>query len=111
MPSLPTHLPPARLTKAKELLIEARKLVGPDGAFPSPADEQDVVLELGNLWYNRYLLLGDTVRCVPLLCYDLGMFSCGLLSACQLLSRVCEAEKCEIWSIPTRNRMSQQQIQ
>lgn len=33
--------------------------MGHGGPFPSPAEEQDVVLELGNLWYNRYCLLSD----------------------------------------------------
>eukprot|EP00752_Nemacystus_decipiens_P003472 g3207.t1 len=42
-------------TESKNYLTEACELVGPDGPSPSPAEEQDVVLELGNLWYNRYL--------------------------------------------------------
>ncbi|CAN0209763.1 unnamed protein product, partial [Hapterophycus canaliculatus] len=46
-------------TQSKRLLSEACDLVGHGGPFPSPAEEQDVVLELGNLWYNRYCLLSD----------------------------------------------------
>ena len=42
--------------------MEACELVGPGGPFPSPVEEQDVVLELGNLWYHRYLLLAEKAR-------------------------------------------------
>ncbi|CAM9680052.1 unnamed protein product, partial [Scytosiphon promiscuus] len=45
--------------ESKKLLTEACELVGHGGPFPSAAEEQDVVLELGNLWYNRYCLLSD----------------------------------------------------
>lgn len=49
--------------KSKKCLTEACELVGPDGPFPCPSEEQDVVLELGSLWYNRYLLCdGQGVR-------------------------------------------------
>lgn len=41
--------------------MEACELVGPGGRFPSPLEEQDVVLELGNLWYHRYVLLTEKV--------------------------------------------------
>lgn len=41
--------------------MEACDLVGPGGRFPSPLEEQDVVLELGNLWYHRYALLTEKV--------------------------------------------------
>lgn len=41
--------------------MEACELMGPGGQFPSPLEEQDVVLELGNLWYHRYVLLTEKV--------------------------------------------------
>lgn len=41
--------------------MEARELVGPVGPSPCPVEEQDVVLELGNLWYNRYILCDEQV--------------------------------------------------
>lgn len=42
--------------------MEALELVGPVGPSPSPVEEQDVVLELGNLWYNRYILCDEQVH-------------------------------------------------
>lgn len=47
--------------QAKAHLSEARELVGPDGPSPSPAEEQDIVLELGTLWYIRHALCSSKV--------------------------------------------------
>lgn len=59
LPPLRTrHLP----TKSKAHLMEACELVEPGGPSPSPSEEQDVVLELGNLWYNRYLICDEQVK-------------------------------------------------
>lgn len=48
--------------KSKAHLTEACELVGPGGPSPSAAEEQDVVLELGNLWYNRHVLCSSKAR-------------------------------------------------
>lgn len=58
-PRLPRQ--PCPSDQARAHLAEACELVGPGGPSPSTADEQDVVLELGNLWYNRYLLCESEV--------------------------------------------------
>lgn len=51
--------------KSKKYLLEARELVGPGGLCPLASEEQDVVLELGNLWYNRYITCDEKVSNGP----------------------------------------------
>ena len=53
--------------------MEALELVGPVGPSPSPVEEQDVVLELGNLWYNRYILCDEQVHAAVFLHSDAGV--------------------------------------
>ncbi|CAM9894019.1 unnamed protein product [Ectocarpus fasciculatus] len=45
--------------ESKKCLTEARELVGHGGPYPSPPQEQDLVLELGNLLYSRYVLCDE----------------------------------------------------
>ncbi|CBN78457.1 hypothetical protein Esi_0121_0054 [Ectocarpus siliculosus] len=45
--------------ESKKCLTEARELVGHGGPYPSPPEEQDLVLELGNLMYSRYVLCDE----------------------------------------------------